>query len=136
MYADTVNAALRVQTLQQEAQAIETLERQCTAYLDFGGINSTASAMALQRAEKGGLLSGVELLALAQLCDGGAKLQGTLRNARSSARNMKHEEAVLLIAERCAWFHLSCTGNASRACCVRDAAMDLALCDHWPSLFQ
>jgi dsDNA-specific endonuclease/ATPase MutS2 len=75
--AEAAAAALR------ETAAVDALEAEFAADLDFGGIQTAQAGQALARAARGGMLSGTGLQAVASLLVGAAKLQ---RAARVAAR--------------------------------------------------
>jgi hypothetical protein len=110
-----------VQELQRETRAVEVLELHCNAYLDFGGVNSDVADAGLTRAVKGGVLHGEHLHALAQLCEGAARLQGAMAAVQKVAKGSAWASAVDVLATRCALFftHCSCRRRCrwlSRCC--------------------
>lgn len=77
--AEAAAAALR------ETAAVDSLEAEFAADLDFGGVQTAQAGQALARAARGGMLSGAGLQAVASLLLGAAKLQRAVRVAAREA---------------------------------------------------
>ncbi|KAL4459148.1 hypothetical protein ABPG75_014013 [Micractinium tetrahymenae] len=78
------SAALSERALEETA-AVDSLEAEFAADLDFGGIQTAQCAQALARASHGGMLSGPGLQAVASLLTGAAKLQRAVKAAAREA---------------------------------------------------
>ena len=78
------SAALSQRAL-EETRAVDALEAEFAADLDFGGIHTAQCGQALARAARGGLLSGAGLQAVASLLAGAAKLQRAVKVAAREA---------------------------------------------------
>ncbi|GAB4813086.1 hypothetical protein N2152v2_000132 [Parachlorella kessleri] len=87
------------QALLQETRAVNALEEEYAADIDFGGIQTAEvnASQALNRASRGGLLAGTSLLSVASLLVGAAKLQRTITVANREAERSGHS-AVQSIA--------------------------------------
>lgn len=68
-----------------ETRAVDVLESEFAAELDFGGLQSDYAETALNRSAKGGMLSGQQLQAVASVLMGAAKLQRTIKAAAREA---------------------------------------------------
>ncbi|KAI7845433.1 hypothetical protein COHA_000985 [Chlorella ohadii] len=75
----------------QETAAVDVLESQFAADLDFGGIQTAQAGQALARASRGGLLSGAGLQAVASLLLGAAKLQRAIKVAAREAESTGYQ---------------------------------------------
>lgn len=69
----------------EETRAVDALEAEFAADLDFGGVQTAQCAQALSRVSRGGLLSGTGLQAVASLLSGAAKLQRVVKSASREA---------------------------------------------------
>lgn len=69
----------------EETRAVDALEAEFAADLDFGGIQTAQCGQALSRASRGGLLSGAGLQAVATLLAGASKLQRAIKTAAREA---------------------------------------------------
>lgn len=77
LYPATQPAAC--EALLAETRAVDALEAEFAADVDFGGIQTVPAAEAIRRSSRGGLVSGIGLLAVASLLTGAAKLQKAIK---------------------------------------------------------
>ena len=78
LYPATQPAAC--EALLAETRAVDALEAEFAADVDFGGIQTAPAAESIRRAARGGLLSGSGLVSIASLLTGAAKLQKSIKH--------------------------------------------------------
>ncbi|CAL5224634.1 g7352 [Coccomyxa viridis] len=69
-----------------ETRAMDVLEAELAADLDFGGISTSQAADGVKRAQRGGMLTGAMLTAVASLLTGATRLQRGIISAAASSQ--------------------------------------------------
>lgn len=83
----------------EETKAVQKMQEQYIADFDFGGILTKEARDGLKRAKRGGMLNGVELLAVASVVKGVAKLQRKVRECAKEAEMDGEMEDIKLISD-------------------------------------
>jgi len=83
----------------RETMAVQLMQEQFVAEIDFGGIQTFESEESLKRVNRGGMLSGSELLALASLIRGGIKIQSKIMDCASQAEDVGELESIRPVSD-------------------------------------
>ena len=83
----------------EETKAVQKMQEQYIADFDFGGILTKEARDGLKRAKRGGMLNGVELLAVASVVKGVAKLQRKVRECAKEAEMDGEMEDIKVISD-------------------------------------
>lgn len=83
----------------KETKAVQKMQEQYIADFDFGGILTREARDSLKRAKRGGMLNGVELLAVASVVKGVAKLQRKVRECAKEAEMDGEPEDIKMISD-------------------------------------
>eukprot|EP00890_Picochlorum_soloecismus_P000855 jgi/Picsp_1/1770/NSC_05242-R1_2 family protein len=83
----------------EETKAVQKMQEQYIADFDFGGILTREARDGLNRAKRGGMLNGAELLAVASVVNGVAKLQRKVRECAKEAEMDGETEDIKLISD-------------------------------------
>lgn len=92
----TEQGALR---MAEETRAVQIMQEDYVAEIDFGGIQTAESEESLKRVSRGGMLNGPELLAISTLIKGAAKIQRKIRECASQAEELGELERLGAIAD-------------------------------------
>ena len=82
-----------------ETLAVQIMQEDYVAEIDFGGIQTAESEESLKRVNRGGMLNGSELLSIATLVKGAAKIQRKIRDCASQAEELGELDRLGAIAE-------------------------------------
>ena len=88
---ETERAAL---AMIRQTQAIQLMQEEYVAEIDFGGIQTLEAEQALKRVTRGGILNGVELLAIASLIRGSQRVSRKIRDCATQAEKEGYEAMV------------------------------------------
>lgn len=88
---ETERAAL---TMIRQTLAVQLMQEEYIAEIDFGGIQTVEAEQALKRVTRGGMLNGPELLAVASLVRGSHKIARKVRDCASQAENDGYDSMV------------------------------------------
>ena len=88
---ETERAAL---TMIAQTKAIQLMQEEYVAEIDFGGIQTLEAEQALKRVTRGGMLNGVELLAIASLIRGSHNVSRKIRDCASQAEKEGYDSMV------------------------------------------
>ena len=83
----------------RETMAVQLMQEQFVAEIDFGGIQTFEAEESLKRVNRGGMLSGSELLALASLIRGGIKIQSKIMDCASQAEDIGELESIKPVSD-------------------------------------
>jgi dsDNA-specific endonuclease/ATPase MutS2 len=83
----------------RQTRAIQMMQEEYVAEVDFGGIQTVESEQALKRVNRGGMLNGLELLAVASLIKGSGKMQRKIRECAKQAENDGDRDGLRPIAD-------------------------------------
>ena len=78
----------------RQTRAIQLMQEEYVAEIDFGGIQTLEAERALKRATRGGMLNGGELLAIASLIRGSQRVSRKIRDCASQAEKEGYEAMV------------------------------------------
>ncbi|EIE19122.1 hypothetical protein COCSUDRAFT_38365 [Coccomyxa subellipsoidea C-169] len=85
--------ALQLQLL-AETRAVNVLEAEYAADLDFGGISTSVAQEGIKRASRGGMLTAAQLAAVAGLLAGAVRLQRAILSAAGQEGRLTEESAL------------------------------------------
>jgi dsDNA-specific endonuclease/ATPase MutS2 len=88
---ETERAAL---AMIRQTRAIQLMQEEYVAEIDFGGIQTLEAELALKRVTRGGMLNGGELLAVASLIRGSQRVARKIRECASQAEKEGNEAMV------------------------------------------
>ena len=88
---ETERAAL---AMMRQTRAIQLMQEEYVAEIDFGGIQTLEAEQALKRVTRGGMLNAVELLAIASLIRGSHRVSRKIRDCASQAEKEGYDAMV------------------------------------------
>ena len=78
----------------RQTRALQLMQEEYIAEIDFGGIQTVEAEQALKRVTRGGMLNGVELLAVASLIRGSHKVARKVRDCAAQAADEGYDAMV------------------------------------------